>query len=146
MPGIASNRVAPPLYQRQPKVRPRSEAKRARIEVGRFAVEIEDSRPIGSFRAVRYHQQSGDWVKFGEVTAPANHGSTDTTPGAAWASGRSVLPSHIATTFSKITQSTAGRMSTFRENFIYTSEGPISGSTRLFPPPGKSPENSKSPR
>jgi AcrR family transcriptional regulator len=31
MPGIASNRVAPPLYQRQPKVRPRSEAKRARI-------------------------------------------------------------------------------------------------------------------
>ena len=31
MPGIASNRVTPPLYQRQPKVRPRSEAKRARI-------------------------------------------------------------------------------------------------------------------
>ena len=31
MPGISSNRVAPPLYQRQPKVRPRSEAKRARI-------------------------------------------------------------------------------------------------------------------
>jgi AcrR family transcriptional regulator len=31
MPGIASNRVAPPLYQRLPKVRPRSEAKRARI-------------------------------------------------------------------------------------------------------------------
>jgi len=31
MPGIASNRVAPPLYQRQPKFRPRSEAKRARI-------------------------------------------------------------------------------------------------------------------
>ena len=31
MPGIASNRVAPPLYQRQSKLRPRSEAKRARI-------------------------------------------------------------------------------------------------------------------
>jgi AcrR family transcriptional regulator len=31
MPGIASNRAAPPLYQRQPKVRPRSEAKRTRI-------------------------------------------------------------------------------------------------------------------
>jgi AcrR family transcriptional regulator len=31
MPGIASNRVAPPLYQRQPKIRPRSEGKRARI-------------------------------------------------------------------------------------------------------------------
>ena len=31
MPGIASNRVAPPLYQRQNKLRPRSEAKRSRI-------------------------------------------------------------------------------------------------------------------
>src|SRR6201988_4869013 len=31
MPGIASNRVAPPLYQHQSKVRPRSEAKRGRI-------------------------------------------------------------------------------------------------------------------
>jgi TetR/AcrR family transcriptional regulator len=31
MPGIASNRVAPPLYQRQSKLRPRSEAKRNRI-------------------------------------------------------------------------------------------------------------------
>ena len=31
MPGIASNRAAPPLYQRQTKSRPRSEAKRSRI-------------------------------------------------------------------------------------------------------------------
>ena len=31
MPGIASNRAAPPLYQRQTKLRPRSEAKRSRI-------------------------------------------------------------------------------------------------------------------
>jgi TetR/AcrR family transcriptional regulator len=31
MPGIASNRAAPPLYQRQPPSRPRSEAKRTRI-------------------------------------------------------------------------------------------------------------------
>jgi TetR/AcrR family transcriptional regulator len=31
MPGIASNRVAPPLYQRQTPARPRSEAKRTRI-------------------------------------------------------------------------------------------------------------------
>ena len=31
MPGIASNRVSPPLYQRQGKDRPRSEAKRMRI-------------------------------------------------------------------------------------------------------------------
>jgi TetR/AcrR family transcriptional regulator len=31
MPGIASNRVAPPSYQRQPPARPRSEAKRTRI-------------------------------------------------------------------------------------------------------------------
>jgi hypothetical protein len=42
--------------------------KRARIEVGRFAVEIEDRRPQDNFRAVRYHQQSGEWVQFGEVT------------------------------------------------------------------------------
>ncbi len=31
MPGIASNRVRPPLYQRQSKSRPRSETKRVRI-------------------------------------------------------------------------------------------------------------------
>lgn len=31
MPGIATKRVAPPLYQRQAKLRPRSEAKRGRI-------------------------------------------------------------------------------------------------------------------
>lgn len=31
MPGIASNRAAPPLYQRQPPPKPRSEAKRSRI-------------------------------------------------------------------------------------------------------------------
>jgi TetR/AcrR family transcriptional regulator len=31
MPGISSNRVAPPLYQRQPPLRPRSDAKRTRI-------------------------------------------------------------------------------------------------------------------
>jgi AcrR family transcriptional regulator len=31
MPGIASNRVAPPLYQRQTKLHPRSAAKRSRI-------------------------------------------------------------------------------------------------------------------
>src|SRR5438309_6020037 len=31
MPGIASNRIAPPLYQRQAPMRPRSEAKRGRI-------------------------------------------------------------------------------------------------------------------
>jgi AcrR family transcriptional regulator len=31
MPGIASNRVAPPIYERQAPVRPRSDAKRGRI-------------------------------------------------------------------------------------------------------------------
>ncbi len=31
MPGIASNRLSPPLYQRQAPIRPRSEAKRGRI-------------------------------------------------------------------------------------------------------------------
>ncbi len=44
-------------------------ANRARIQVGRFAVEIEDSRPHGGFRAVRLHQQGGEWVPFGEVKA-----------------------------------------------------------------------------
>src|ERR1700745_1421923 len=34
MPGIASNRITPPLYQRQAPVRPRSEAKRSRIIEG----------------------------------------------------------------------------------------------------------------
>jgi hypothetical protein len=43
--------------------------KRARIEVGDFAVEIEDRRPAGPFLAVRYHREDGKWVKFGQVTA-----------------------------------------------------------------------------
>jgi Protein HRI1 len=45
------------------------ETTRARIEVGRFAVEVEDSRPDGGFRAVRYHQEGGEWARFGEVRA-----------------------------------------------------------------------------
>ena len=51
MPGIASSSVAPPLYQRQAKLRPRSEAKRNRIvevatkhfaEQGYHAVRVGD--------------------------------------------------------------------------------------------------------
>jgi hypothetical protein len=51
MPGIASNRVAPPFYQRQTPLRPRSEAKRSRIidvatqhfaEHGYHAVRVGD--------------------------------------------------------------------------------------------------------
>jgi AcrR family transcriptional regulator len=51
MPGIAANRVAPPLYQRQVKLRPRSEEKRNRIieaatqhfaELGYHAVRVGD--------------------------------------------------------------------------------------------------------
>ena len=51
MPGIASNRVAPPTYQRQAPARPRSEAKRTRIvevatkhfaERGYHAVRVGD--------------------------------------------------------------------------------------------------------
>src|SRR5581483_5329811 len=51
MPGIASSSVAPPLYQRQLKLRPRSEAKRSRIveaatkhfaEHGYHAVRVGD--------------------------------------------------------------------------------------------------------
>jgi hypothetical protein len=41
----------------------------ARIEVGRFAVEIIDDRPNGGFMATRYHKQGDEWVKFGSVTA-----------------------------------------------------------------------------
>jgi hypothetical protein len=43
--------------------------KQARIEVGRFAVAISDSRPDGGFVATRYEKQGSDWIKFGEVTA-----------------------------------------------------------------------------
>jgi len=43
--------------------------KRTRIEVGRFAVEIDDERPEGGFRAVRYHLSDGEWLEFGSVTA-----------------------------------------------------------------------------
>jgi Protein HRI1 len=42
---------------------------RARIEVGRFAVEIEDNRPNGSFRAVRYSRDVDRWTEFARVTA-----------------------------------------------------------------------------
>jgi Protein HRI1 len=44
------------------------EQRRVRVEVGRFAIEMKDSRPTGSFQAVRYHRHAGVWVKFGEVT------------------------------------------------------------------------------
>jgi hypothetical protein len=43
--------------------------KRARIEVGRFAVVIEDTRPSGKFVSTRYHLVDGEWVEFGSVTA-----------------------------------------------------------------------------
>ena len=43
--------------------------KRARIEVGRFAVEIRDDRPEGDFSATRYHLVDGNWVTFGSVKA-----------------------------------------------------------------------------
>jgi hypothetical protein len=42
----------------------------ARIEVGRFAVEIKDERPSGKFLATRYHaDESGGWQVFGSVEA-----------------------------------------------------------------------------
>jgi hypothetical protein len=41
----------------------------ARIEVGRFAIEIRDDRPTGAFVATRYEQRHGDWVVFGSVQA-----------------------------------------------------------------------------
>ncbi len=45
------------------------EGVRARVEVGRFAVEIKDDRPNGSFVSTRYEKKGSQWVKFGEVTA-----------------------------------------------------------------------------
>src|SRR4029077_20762425 len=54
MPGIASNRVTPPLYQRQPRVRPRSEAKRARIveaATQHFAEHGYPTAPVGDIAA-----------------------------------------------------------------------------------------------
>jgi hypothetical protein len=39
----------------------------ARIEVGRFAVEIRDDRPTGEFTATRFHLVDGEWITFGSV-------------------------------------------------------------------------------
>jgi hypothetical protein len=41
----------------------------ARIEVGRFAVEISDARPAGGFTATRFELRSSGWVEVGSVTA-----------------------------------------------------------------------------
>jgi hypothetical protein len=41
----------------------------ARIEVGRFAVEISDERPTGQFKASRFHLTESGWELFGSVTA-----------------------------------------------------------------------------
>jgi hypothetical protein len=47
-----------------------TEAKAARIEVGRFAVEIRDDRATGGpFVSTRYHRKGLDWVEFGSVKA-----------------------------------------------------------------------------
>jgi TetR/AcrR family transcriptional regulator len=55
MPGIASNRSTPPLYQRQPAPRPRSEAKRSRIieaATQHFAEHGYHSARVGDIAAV----------------------------------------------------------------------------------------------
>lgn len=41
----------------------------ARIEVGRFAVEIKDDRPSGKFVATRYDADGDSWSVFGSVEA-----------------------------------------------------------------------------
>jgi hypothetical protein len=44
--------------------------KEARIEVGRFAIEIRDQRGTGgAFTSTRFHLVDGDWVEFGSVSA-----------------------------------------------------------------------------
>jgi hypothetical protein len=41
---------------------------RARIAVGRFAVEISDDRPTGgNFRATRLEKRDGEWIEYGSV-------------------------------------------------------------------------------
>jgi len=40
----------------------------ARIEVGKWAVEISDSRPEGTFKATRYALTDSGWVEYGSVT------------------------------------------------------------------------------
>jgi hypothetical protein len=43
----------------------------ARVEVGRFAIEIRDERPSGRFTSTRYQRPHGgdDWAEVGTVTA-----------------------------------------------------------------------------
>jgi hypothetical protein len=41
----------------------------ARIEVGRFAVEIKDERPAGPFTSTRYEKKGDSWVQLGSVRA-----------------------------------------------------------------------------
>ncbi len=40
---------------------------RARIEVGRFAIEISDNRPEGIFLSTRYERTGSEWVPKGEI-------------------------------------------------------------------------------
>jgi hypothetical protein len=42
---------------------------RARIEVGRFAVDLSDDRPSGSFRAARCERAGDGWAEVGAVDA-----------------------------------------------------------------------------
>jgi hypothetical protein len=43
--------------------------KTARIEVGRWAVEVTDTRPEGRFTAIRYEKTNAGWTEYGSVTA-----------------------------------------------------------------------------
>lgn len=45
------------------------DATSARIEVGRWAVEVADDRPAGQFSAVRYEFVGGKWREYGSITA-----------------------------------------------------------------------------
>ena len=41
----------------------------ARIEVGRWAVEIKDDRPVGGFVSTRYERKGSGWARVGSVSA-----------------------------------------------------------------------------
>ena len=44
------------------------DANSARIEVGKWAVELSDTRPAGGFKAVRYELSAGEWKEYGTIS------------------------------------------------------------------------------
>jgi hypothetical protein len=45
-----------------------------RVEVGKWAIGVEDTRPGGTFAAVRYERTDGEWRAVGSVLGPPQSG------------------------------------------------------------------------